>query len=128
MKHNTAWNDIRHATELYQEWTGREIPANQLWIDSHLVVIRDDGKVVGVAQIIVIDDPVWNRMWGLVENVYVRKGNRRKGIGGELMSKVETQARLLGCKYIKMFSYKNEGKALYRSLNYEEGSAFAKDF
>ena len=45
----------------------------------------------------------------------------------KLMKFVEEQACIFGCEFIKLTSRKDEGKALYRSLGYMEGSSFRKD-
>jgi len=95
--------------------------------NAFLIVAYDEDEIVGSAQLILIDDWVWGKRWGLVENVYVAKSKRRKGIGRELMGAVEDQARALGCKFLKLTSRREEGVALYRALGYEEGSSFGRE-
>ena len=119
----TSWDKFEDVAELYKEWTEKEL-TETVQLNAHLVIARDGETIIGAAQLLVIDDPVWGRRWGLVENVYVKEGYRKKGIGSDLMSAIETQAIGLGCKFIKLTSRKKEGKALYRSLGYEEGSSF----
>jgi spore coat polysaccharide biosynthesis protein SpsF len=124
---------------IYEEWTGRMPEIKTPLVNSFLVIAKvddEDGKktgdwseynkIVGAAQYIIIDDPVWRRRWALVENVYVAQNYRRQGVGTKLMKFVEDQAYLFGCDFIKLTSRKEAGKALYRSLDYEEGSSFYK--
>lgn len=124
----TTYDDIGAVGELLKEWTGRE-PDDRILLNSHfLVAIREDGKLIGCAQLIVIDDPFWNRCWGLVENVYVRGKYRNQGVAKGIMENVETQARLFGCEFIKLTSAfdKVAGHALYKSLGYEKGMSFKR--
>ena len=127
--------DPAKVVSLYQEWTegeqtglqefyGTSIPCSS---NTLLIVAYEENRVVGSAQLVLIDDWVWGMRWGLVENVYVAKDKRRQRIGTELMKAVESQAFLYGCKFIKLTSRKEEGITLYRSLGYEEGSYFRKE-
>lgn len=115
--------------ELYKEWTGKSPNYDRMLTNTFYSIVRnrEDGSIVGVAHLIIMDDPVWDRRWGLIENVYVAKAHQRQGIGDMLMEILELQAALFGCKFIKLTSSKEEGKALYRSRNYKEGSSFRKD-
>ena len=92
--------------------------------------IRRDNMVVGIADLILINDYAINRRWLLVENVEVKPKYRRQGIGTELMQTIEDKAQALGCQGMKVFSGKEreEGHALYRSLGYIEGLSFSKWF
>lgn len=109
----------------YSEWTGKQLET--LPQDCDLLVATDNGKVLGCLQLIIIDNPVWQTRWGLIENVYVVKEHRRKDIGRKLMRYAEEYAKSLGCSFVKLTSKKREGKALYRSLGYEEGSSFYRN-
>lgn len=115
--------------KLYEEWTGHYPVENRITSNTFTVIARDtsDKSIVGAAQITVFDDPVWDRRWGLIENVYVLRKFRRERVGRKLMKFMETEAQGLGCSFIKLTSRKAEGKALYRTLGYEEGSSFRKD-
>lgn len=123
----TTYNDIGKIGELLKEWTGKE-PDDRILLNSLFVVAQEDGDLIGCTQLIIIDDPFWNRCWGLVENVYVKKGHRGKGIAKELMETVEAQAFMMGCKFIKLTSAldKVAGHALYKTLGYVEGLSFKK--
>ena len=113
--------------KLYKEWTRKELNLDRILWNSYLVVAKDNEKIIGAAQLIVIDDPFWNRRWGLIENVFVKKENRRQEIGKGLMKQLENQAIALGCKFVKLTTRKKEGIELYRSIGYEEGSSFRKE-
>lgn len=86
------------------------------------VTITQHGRIVASARLI----PV-NYKAVLVEDVFVEPEYRHHGIGKELMRKVEDKARESGFKYIKLFSQKPAGQALYSSLGYVEGKAYFKD-
>ncbi len=128
----TTWDwksglgDAQGIIDLYKQWTGeRRFPENIL--NKWTIVAKDENKIVGAAELLLVDDWVWHRRWGLVENVYVEKDSRKKGIGKMMMEHVEAQAKGWGCEFIKLTSRKKEGKTLYRSLGYEEGSCFRKE-
>jgi len=125
----TNWNRTQDCSKLYEEWLGKEPLFNSLLLNGHLIVGKVEGtnEIIAAAQLILNEDNIRNRRWGLVENVYVLKEYRRKGIGSSLMRCVETQASSLGCDFIKLTSRKLEGIELYRFLGYEEGLSFRKE-
>lgn len=124
---------------LYDEWVGKEIaceehgelafpPINLFTVVAKDVDLEPEEEVIGAAQLIIMYDMVWKRRWGLVENVFVKKSYRGKGIAKGLMAELELLARTWCCEFIKLTSGKDKlaGHALYKSLNYEEGSSFKK--
>jgi len=113
--------------EFYREWTDHGYDASLIQHDCDNVIARIDSRIVGALQLIVIRDPYFNRKWGLVENVYVTPSARGLGVATQLMQTAEMSASLLGCEFIKLTSRKDDGKALYRSLGYEESSSFRKE-
>ncbi len=126
--------DINHkheCVELYKEWTGQDAKFEGVAVDTHLVVAidTDTGKKVGAAQWTVINDQFWNCQWALVENVYVAKVYRQRGVARDLMKFIEDVSPQFGCEFIKLTSGydKIEAHALYRSLGYKEGFSFKKD-
>lgn len=129
MIYYTAWHKPEDVAELYQEWTSKQAKFETPLLNSYLVVACDGEKFVGAVQLLLFDDPFWNRRWGLIENVYVKRGYRNQGIGKELMKHMEVEAALMGCKFIKLTSAFNKkaGRLLYQSLNYEEGFSFKKE-
>ena len=118
--------------DLYKEWTGKDLSKSIVTTNLQLIVAEDDqkeggGKIVGALQAKIICDAVWDERWVLIENVYVKKEYRRQGIAKGLMQFAE--AKFLLTKefaFIKLTSRKKGGKAVYRSLGYEEGAAFRK--
>ena len=131
MIYYSSWDKLKDIGELLKEWTSKELDTSFVLWNSYFIVAREKGtnKFVGSTQLIILDDPFWNRRYGLVENVYVRKGYRTFGIGKQLMSEIEKQAKLLGCQFIKLTAGfdKKAGRELYKSLGYKEGSSFRKD-
>jgi len=127
MIYYTSWDNLKDLGELYSEWVGHMPSFKGIGNNTFLVVARDGDKFIGAAQLIIVVDRVWGRKWGLVENVYIAKAYRGRGIGTELMQHTEAQAQLMECEFIKLTSRKEEGKGLYRALGYEESSAFRKD-
>ena len=130
----TTWDwkaglkDSQGIVDLYKQWTGEERTPESIF-NKWTIIAKDIelDRIVGVAELILVDDWIWHRKWGLAENVYVEEDFRKKGVGAKLMRHVESQAIALGCEFIKLTSRKEEGKALYRSLGYEEGSYFRKE-
>jgi ribosomal protein S18 acetylase RimI-like enzyme len=62
------------------------------------------------------------RTWGAcceLQQLWVRPGHRRQGIGGSLVRAFEARAAARGCRtfYLETFSFQAPG--LYRSLGYE---------
>lgn len=120
-------NNLQEVHEIYEEWTGKDVRVGQLPMNSHVAVAMFKKKVVAVAQTIVVHDSIWDRDWLLVENVYVAKKFRRRGIGSGLMKFIESVFLLPDkCQFLKLTSSKLEGQAMYRILRYEEGLSFKK--
>jgi len=94
------------------------------------IAITQDGRQVGHADLVVLNDLRIGRIWGLVENVFVEPDCRRNSIGKEIMKQVEQEAKNCGCIGIKMMSgYERlAGHALYKSLDYIEGFSFSRWF
>lgn len=123
----TAWPDIEITKDLYKEWVGKEPEFKRTQPNSHLIIARESGgRIVGAAQLITIDDPIWDRRWATVENIYVAEDHRRLGIATRLMEELESKARSLGCKFIKFTAQPEAIKALHRKRGYNECTAFGK--
>ena len=125
----TAINNEKVLAELYQEWVGHTPKFKGIQVNSLWVAAKDGDKYVGAAQLIIIDDPIWDRRWGLVENVYVTESYRRRGIGKELMRVIESTAGAgFDCEFVKLTSASEKvvGHSLYRSMKYKEGLSFKK--
>ncbi len=125
----TSWNNERDFAELYEEWVGHKpqykgVQSNSFWYGAR---DTETNYWVGAAQLLIVEDPIFDRRWGLVESVYVAKVYRRQGIASSLMKGLEMLAFNFGCEFIKLTSRKEEGKSLYRTLGYTEGGAFRKE-
>ena len=112
--------------EFYREWTGLPYDMGSISWDCHDVVAKEDGEIVGALRLIIINDPIWHRKWGLIENVFVSEADRKRGVATEMMRFVEGQAKSFGCEFVKLTSRKEEGQELYRSLEYEEGCSYRR--
>ena len=124
----TYHNSNPPVEELYQEWTEIKPQWTRKQSNIFWVVANDFDKIVGALVVVIINDPIWNRKWGLVENVYVLKEFRKQGIASRMMHQAEFQARFMGCEFVKLTSGKDkiEGHKLYKSLEYKEGCSFKK--
>ena len=124
--HNQIEEDIlNQVSELYKEWTGiypKQLPPNLI-----IAFEEKTNKVIGCMILSTHYDPIWDRRWGLVENVFVSEDYRRQGVARQLMRHLENQAKLFGCKFLKLTTNKEEGTGLYRALGYDEGLSFGKD-
>lgn len=116
--------------KLYKEWTGKDFDKSMVVLNSHDIVAIDSvtKEKVGVAQLIMINDPYLGRTWGLVENVFVKENYRRRGVGTELMKAAEQEARLWGCEFIKLTSNLTRVAAhkLYEAMGYSKGYSYKK--
>ncbi len=119
--------DTEKLGKLYQNWTGKGYGYNFIPWNTHWFVAVEDGEYIGGTQLIIVDDPLFQRRWGLIENVFVLEKYQKQGIGRKLMDKVFNSAFVFGCEFVKLTTRKGAGKALYRSMNMEEGSSFYAD-
>ena len=128
MIHIGQCRDIKELTSLYNEWSGKGIKQDYMLYNNVIIMAKDDGVVVGAAFLIIIDDPVWDRKWGLVENIYVKKSYRNNGVAKQLMKYLEVQAEAFGCQFIKLTSGydKQIAHKLYEALGYKDGKSFKK--
>uniref|UniRef100_A0A6H1ZDL6 Putative acetyltransferase n=1 Tax=viral metagenome TaxID=1070528 RepID=A0A6H1ZDL6_9ZZZZ len=123
----TSHDKAEDIGKLLKEWTGKDYNSDYVMTNVYFVLARDDDKDIGCATLIGIADPFFNRSWGLVENVYVTPEYRGQGVASKIMHHAERVALGLGISLIKLTSRKEGGKALYRSLGYDESSCFRKD-
>jgi GNAT superfamily N-acetyltransferase len=88
----------------------------------HLLVAMLDGRVVGTADLLIIPN-ITHRgtAWGIVENVVVAVGARRRGVARALFGEVERIARSAGCHKVSLLSGKHRPEAhqFYRSVGYD---------
>ena len=124
----TCWDKESDALRLYSEWTAKE-KLGSSGTNDILIVAKEDKRIIGALQLYIINDTFWNRKWGLIENIYVSKEFRRKGIARKLMAFAELEASMFGCEFVKLTSShdKKEAHELYQSLDYVQGYSFKKE-
>jgi GNAT superfamily N-acetyltransferase len=119
-----AINNLHEIGELLKEWSGKPYSSDFVLFNSRFIGARDNKKLVAIAQYIGIPDPFFQRKWMLIENVFVLPEYRRQGLASQIMKQILEQARIEDYEFVKLTTRKEGGKALYRSLGMEEGSAF----
>jgi GNAT superfamily N-acetyltransferase len=100
MTYYCTTTSLSKADKLYQEWRDEEpegvgqdedIPRNITQ-----VVCIEDGEVIGAEQIVGVYDPTWKTWYAMMENGYVSKNHRGKGVFRALAEHCRTQAYALG--------------------------------
>jgi len=126
----TEANDIARICRLYEEWTGEKVDLGETETAHNglqLVMVKNEEKdeIAGAAQLLVIDDAVWNRRWGLVLNLYIGQHFRHKGKGRELIRLLWQEAEFLGCDFISLSASQEASKQFFRAVGlYEHGTTF----
>ncbi|MGA3093927.1 MAG: GNAT family N-acetyltransferase [Dehalococcoidales bacterium] len=90
-----------------------------------LLVIEDDGQVVGLMELLIMPNLSHNALpWALIEGLIIDSRYRRKGLGGTLVRYAIDKAREAGCYKIELSSNKKrfEAHAFYRSLGFEDAA------
>ncbi|MFC1945200.1 GNAT family N-acetyltransferase [Chloroflexota bacterium] len=128
--------NIRDTAELYEEWLGHKPLFKGVALNEEVYgayegygeYSKEKRKLVGALQVFTIADRIHDRNFALIENVYVLKDYRQKGIAKGLMEFTAKCLEISGYEisFVKLTSRKEIGKKLYRSLGYEEGSSFRK--
>lgn len=124
-----SWRyDEEELKNLYTEWRGQRPQFKGVQMNSWWCCARDSTtrEIIAAAQLLTINDPIWDRRWATVENIYVAKDYRRRGIATRLMEKLEGKAKSLGCEFIKFTAQPEAIKALHRKRGYNECTAFGK--
>lgn len=126
-----TYDDLDDLAILYEELSGtktnlQKFNKNFDWINSNkdylLIGAKDDnGNLVGSLLGIVCQDLVGEcKPFLVIENVIVKSGCRKMGIGKELMNFIEEFARTRNCYFtmlVSAFSRKNAHK-FYESIGY----------
>ncbi len=73
----------------------------------------DDGKTVGG-----ISGDVFGG-WVYISLLWVEESIRNRGFGTELMQRLESEAKLLGCRYAHLDTYSFEARPFYEQVGYE---------
>ena len=90
-----------------------------------LLVIEDDGYVVGLMELLIIPNLSHNALpWALIEGLIVDSRYRRRGLGKTLMQYAINKARDAGCYKLELSSNKKrlEAHGFYRSLGFEDSA------
>lgn len=93
--------------------------------DHGLFVAEAGGQIAGYVHVVVRNTPdipiVVPRRLALVENICVREGVRRTGIGRALMNRAQTWARAQGASEIELtvYEFNEPARAFYQGLGYE---------
>jgi len=89
--------------------------------DIRLGVIVDDELVAGI-------DATMSEYWIMyVSTLFVDEAYRRRGIASRLMAEMESRARAMGAKHIRLDTFDFQGVDFYRNLGYEEVGYYASN-
>jgi len=85
------------------------------------LVVRDEQEVVGCGAL--LRDP---RGWGEVKRMYVKPGQRGRGIGKRVLDELEAVARKCGLRLLRLETgiHNAEALALYRRAGFVECAPF----
>ncbi len=95
------------------------------------IVIEENGKLIGRAFLYLINNDLHKEPYGLMEDVFVDKQFRNRGIGSELIEKVIKEAKALGCyKVVAQSRYANlKAHSFYKKIGFKDhGKNFRIDF
>ena len=93
--------------------------------------IYDDNSVVGRATLYMMRNDLHDRPFGLMEDVFVDKSIRKKGLGTTLVKKIIDEAKAQGCyKLIATSRYsRHKVHELYSRLGFDDhGKEFRMNF
>ncbi len=97
--------------------------------DYHNIVAKLDGKIVGMATIVINHDIVEElHPFLTVWNLGVHKDYRRQKVGTHLLDYIYNYAKSLGCDFIALIAEKDNISAqkFYESLGYQKEIGFIK--
>ena len=88
--------------------------------NTHLFVAEQEGNIVGMLSLVVVDIPTGRKAW--IEDVVVDEKARGLRIGYALVEKAKEEAKRLGAKKIYLTSNPSRvaAHALYKSCGFEE--------
>ena len=97
--------------------------------DYHNIVVKLEGKIVGMATIVINRDIVEElHPFLTVWNLGVHKDYRRMKIGTAMLDYIYNFAKELGCDFISLIAEKDNviGQKFYESLGYEKEVGYVK--
>jgi GNAT superfamily N-acetyltransferase len=77
--------------------------------NSHSIFVAEqrDGKIVGYGSVHWLPYLFMKGPEGYVSELFVRESARGQGVGGELLRKIETEARARGCARLSLINLRN---------------------
>lgn len=94
--------------------------------DLHAYVVRDGGRIVSCAFLIVVEKPMspafMSGRTGIVLNVYTRPDCRRRGYARRVMEALLTDARELGLSVVELQAT-DDGYPLYLSVGFADDTS-----
>ena len=95
--------------------------------DENAVILCADhaGRIIGMAHVLLRESPdipiMVRRRFAVIENVVVREGFRRKGVGTALMESAHNWALGMGVTRVELnvWAFNKEASRLYEKLGYE---------
>jgi GNAT superfamily N-acetyltransferase len=93
--------------------------------NSHSIFVAEprDGKIVGYGSVHWLPYLFLKGPEGYVSELFVRESARGQGVGGELLRKIETEARARGCARLSLINLRNRESYLrqfYVKAGWEE--------
>jgi GNAT superfamily N-acetyltransferase len=98
--------------------------------NSHSIFVAEqrDGKIVGYVSVHWLPYLFMKGPEGYISELFVRESGRGQGVGGELLRKIETEARARGCARLSLINLRNREsymRQFYVKAGWEERSEAA---
>jgi len=96
--------------------------------DAALLVAENDGEIVGLVQILIREAPdipiMVPRRYGVIDNLAVKKGVRRSGVGRALIERAHRWAWDKGATQVELYvwEFNKEAITFYEKLGYRTAS------
>lgn len=131
-------SDLREAISIYDSNHNLKTNYEKLFqeydkiynnLDYHNIVVKLDGKIVGMATIVINRDIVEElHPFLTIWNLGVHKDYRRMKIGTAMLDYICNYAKELGCDFISLIAEKDNaiGQKFYESLGYEKEVGYVK--
>lgn len=94
----------------------KSFPLDEPFIWDRALVAEEAGQIVGF---MALDFASWNRR-AVIEHLYVAPGQRRRGLGGQLLAEAERAARAAGmrCLWLETNNLNHPGVQFYQRLGF----------